>query len=127
MKRFWLPSLIGLVMALYTTFVVENLWNWFATSAFHVTEISFWGTYGLILLISALRLDQSAAHQKWKLTMTVLELCVPDAKRKEFDELIEAQTKGFGFLVEAGSQVFAELAGNTFLLVLGFLVHVLLA
>lgn len=117
-------------MALYTTFVVQNLWNWFATSAFHVNEISFWGIYGLILLISALTDHperKSTEHAKWKLTMTVLELCVPDAKRKEFDELIEAETKGVGFWVEAGSQIFGQLVGNTLLLMLGFVVHVLLA
>jgi hypothetical protein len=86
--------------------------------------------YGLILLISALTdhpEQKSTGDAKWKLTMAVLELCVPDAKRKEVDELIEAQTKGIGFWLEAGSQVFAQLVGNALLLALGFLVHVLLA
>jgi hypothetical protein len=129
MKKFGLFSLIGVVVGLYTTFVVENLWNWFATSALHVRAIPFWGMYGLILLIGALMGNQEqefSDRERWKLTMVVLDACVPDAKRKEVDELIETHTK-VGVWLDAGSLVFARLAGNTFLLVLGFLVHLVLA
>jgi hypothetical protein len=51
MKKVMLFWLIGSVVALYRTFVIENLWNWFAASALHIPEISFWGMYGLVLLI----------------------------------------------------------------------------
>jgi len=34
--------LVGPVVGLYRTFVLLNLWNWFAAEALHLPVISFW-------------------------------------------------------------------------------------
>jgi len=39
--------ILWLISSLFTTFVLQNLWNWFAIPALHASEISFWVMYGL--------------------------------------------------------------------------------
>jgi hypothetical protein len=43
---------LSLIIHLYTTLVLTILWNWFVVPAFHVSDISFWLMYGLVLIVS---------------------------------------------------------------------------
>lgn len=127
MKKFVVAWVIGSIVSLYTTFVIQELWNWFATSALHVPEISFWVMYGLVLVISLFTLGQSGTDEpRWKAMGIALDACIPDAKREEVDAQVKEQLE-VGIWVDAGYQVFGRLVGTTFVLVLGFLVHAFLA
>ena len=129
MKKFMLFWLIGSVVGLYTTFVIESLWNWFATSALHVSEISFWVTYGLVLLIGLFTDNQGqnfAEDQRWKVMLITLDACIPDAKRDDVKAQMEEQAQ-VGIWVEAGSHVFGKLVGNSLVLILAFVIHAFLA
>jgi hypothetical protein len=126
MKKFLLFWLIGTVVALYTTFAVECLWNWFATLALHVPEISFWGMYGLVLLIGLLadyRGQEFTAEQRWKRMLLAVDACIPEEKREDIKTQIENEDK-VGIWIEAGSAIFAKVVGTTFVLLLGFVLHV---
>jgi hypothetical protein len=123
--EFWI---VGSVISLYTTFVIQSLWNWFATSALHVSGISFWGMYGLVLLIGlfANKYGQNLGEeQRWKDMLTALDACIPDDKREVVKEQLEELKEGIR--VEAGTTAFGTLVGNTFVLALGFVVHVFVA
>ena len=58
-KKIVIIWLVGMVVGLYTTFVLQSLWNWFATEAFHVSQISFWVMYGVVLVVGLLTEGQS--------------------------------------------------------------------
>lgn len=118
---------LGLVSGLYTTFVLTILWNWFVVPSFHLSEISFWMTYGLVLVFNLFRDpgDRALAdEQKQEALTTMLEACVPD--RKEYvREQLESQAKSIWTLM--GVSLFSQMVGNTIALGIGFLVHTLAA
>ena len=123
MKTFCL-MLVGLVVALYTTFVLQNLWNWFATTAFHVPAISFWPMYGLTLLISAISdgaKNTFADEQRWKNFAMALDACIPDAQRQNVQDALQEQQRNTFW--ETGVKILAEVAGYTLTLVIGWAVH----
>ena len=35
---------------LYTTFVLQSLWNWFAVEALNAPHVSYWVMYGLVMI-----------------------------------------------------------------------------
>lgn len=89
------------------------LWNWFAVPAFHLSEISFWIMYGLILLVKLFQSpgDIEAEHRH-KIVAVMLNACVPAEKRQEVTE----QLKGFEDRIRrvAGwKQVFAKIFSNS--------------
>lgn len=129
MRKVALFWIIGSVLGLYTTFVIQNLWNWFATSAFHVSEISFWVMYGLVLLIGLFTDNEGqnlAENQRWKGVLIAMDACIPDGKREEIKAELDEQAQ-VGIWVEAGLHCFGKVVGTTFVLVLGFVVHMLSA
>jgi len=92
MKNLIAATIIGSVVSLYTTFVIQHLWNWFATSAFHVSEISFWAMYGLVLLVSLFTEWQKVGDEpRWKTAYIILEACIPDAKKEEVETQLKQQ------------------------------------
>ena len=120
---------IGIVVSLYTTFVIQNLWNWFAVPAFHVPEISFWGIYGLVLLVSLLAEgpksgEKFAAEQRWKNIYHVLDACIPADKKEGVMELIKEENEGVW--INVGIEVFQKIVSNTLTLLVGWGVHVFL-
>src|SRR5215469_4322046 len=95
---------VGIVVSLYTTFIIQNLWNWFAVPALHVPEISFWVIYGLVLLVSLLMEgqksgDKFATEQKWKVVFHALDACIPSEKQEAVMEQIKQETEGIWFQV----------------------------
>ena len=45
---------IGRIVSLYTTFVLQSLWNWFVVSIFHLAPIHYWEMFALLLLVGLL-------------------------------------------------------------------------
>jgi|ERR1019366_810742 integrase len=80
-KTLWLSG-ISLVVGFYTTFVLQNLWNWFAVPALHVSNIGYWSMFGLNILIGLLfeRGEKYEEDHRWKAAMTVLDACVPEGR-----------------------------------------------
>jgi len=127
MKNLIAATIIGSVVSLYTTFVIQHLWNWFATSAFHVSEISFWAMYGLVLLVSLFTEWQKVGDEpRWKTAYIILEACIPDAKKEEVETQLKQQME-VRIWADAGLQAFGKVVGTTFALVLGLVVHLFLA
>jgi hypothetical protein len=74
------------------------LWNWFATGALHVPEISFWMMYGLVLTIGAFKMhhDDSNIEQKNRLKAIAIavDASMPEDKRKRVRERLDDQQNG---------------------------------
>jgi hypothetical protein len=122
-RTLWL-FIAGMLAGLYTTFVVQNLWNWFVVAAFHTTEISFWLMYGLIMLLRLFTDEQDSSipdEQRWTNLFTLLEYCIPLDVREY--AIAQVKEKVEGIWIELGAALFGRLLGNTITLAFGFLVH----
>jgi hypothetical protein len=116
---------LGVVGGLYSTFVLTIMWNWFVVPALHLSEISFWMAFGLILVINLLRDPRErdmAEDQKWEALTTMLEACVPEDRKAYVKERLESQSKGIW--MKAGVTMFSLMVGNTAVLGMGFVVHI---
>jgi hypothetical protein len=121
-------TLVGTLVGLYTTFVLQHLWNWFVTTAFHLPEISFWVLYGVVLSIGMFSDTQSSNFQQrqwFKGLATGLDACIPESKYESVKEQMDAQ--GAEMWVEAGFLVFGRLLASTVTLIIGGAVHLFLA
>jgi hypothetical protein len=121
-----LAFFVGPLISLYTTFVLKNLWNWFATEALHLPEISFWVMYGLVLIIGMFTSNAGDIEQEYrsKALVTCLDACVPEDKKEWVREQLDNQQRGIW--VDIGMKVFWRIIGATFTLVIGGAVHTFL-
>ena len=130
-KKLAVSWCFSVAVALYTTFVLQNLWNWYAVRAFHASEVSFWLMYGLVLMIGMLsQSNEQTMSYQLKPLYTVAEALassLPEEKREELAAALKDQTTGFGFWLEIGSLIFGKLVGATVVLVVGWTVHTFLA
>ncbi len=128
MKIFWkfiASYLVALPVGLYTAFVAECYWNWFAVPALHVSEVGFLPWLGLWWLIGLFRNnDSSVENKRWKILISAVELSVPAEKRDELNEMVELETEGLGQFMDIFGMVFGQLVGNTISLALGFGLHI---
>jgi hypothetical protein len=117
--------LVGLIVGTYTAFVSMCLWNWFATRAFHVPDLSFFEMLGLVWLLQVLfgSVGQDS-EPHWRMLWTLLDKLVPQNSRdayaaamKELEQDVWAQAA-----VGAISQV----VDNTLMLGLGFGLHLVI-
>ncbi|HTQ61141.1 MAG TPA: hypothetical protein VMI32_13005 [Candidatus Solibacter sp.] len=117
---------IGVIVNFYITFVVKSLWNWFAVPSLNAPQISYWTTYGLVLLIRLLadRNDFKELEVSNRLSM-MIDACVPEEKRTELTERLVAEDKGLAGRLGGG--VIGEALGVSFTLMLGWAVHTFLA
>lgn len=115
--------LIGLPVGMYTAFVAECYWNWFAVPSLHVSELSFLQMLGILWLIQLIIPKQSsnADGRVWALLLSAIELCVPAEKQEELTELKEPPA--IAAIIEGFSAIVGQLASNTFMLLLGFILH----
>src|ERR1019366_6839163 len=110
----------------YTTLVLQILWNWFVTTAFHLDEIGYWNMYGLVLLISVVSVrnfEVAQAHQ-WFVTQMMIEACIPEAVRAETRAAIDKAK-----MSEKAQSNFTDglkVVMATFALVVGWAVHTFL-
>ncbi len=121
----WLGLLlITLPVSLYTAFVAQCFWNWFAVPTLHVSSVSFLEMLGLLWLVQLLTSRPSGSDDShWGLLASLIELCVPAEKQKELADL----SSPFSVFIEECSAVFGQVAGNTVMLVLGFVLHLVIS
>jgi hypothetical protein len=121
-KKLGITYGIALVVGLYTTFVVQSLWNWFAVKALNVPSLSYWEMYGLTMLLGLLLArDGEQDEQNWKTAFAILDVCVPQEKRDELVE--ELKTRNEGLWLELGLVVFSKAVGHTLTLAIGWAVY----
>src|SRR4051794_23453001 len=90
-KKFaWVSLLTFFVIPLYTTFVLSVMWGWFIVPPFHVEQISFWGMYGLVLIVSMFGREETFKEdQRWKILMPAVQMCVPEARKPLLEEMLK--------------------------------------
>lgn len=116
---------VALGVGFYTTFVIQNLWNWFAVAAFHVPEISYWTIYGL-LLGAHLVFDKDESLEKGEIfgrIRMMLDACVPEEKREELTAELKAEDESMGMKIF--TMVIVKAIVNTVALGVGFAIHLL--
>lgn len=123
----WKKMLAGFGVAVgvgfYTTFVIQNLWNWFAVPALHVPEISYWTIYGL-LLGARLVFEKDETFEKQEIFGRVgmmIEACVPEEKQADLNAQLLAEDEKMGTKIL--SMVTGQAIGNTITLGIGFAIH----
>jgi hypothetical protein len=124
-KKMLLGWAVGSAISLYTAFVLQNLWNWFGVPAFHLSQISFWVMYGLVLIVGIFAEGKQAERRQFKVLATMIDFCVPSEKREEADDQIKHFTREAK--LDDVLSVGVRLASNSFALVIGWVVHVFLA
>ena len=117
--------LVGLLVAVYTAFVSMCLWNWFATRAFHASELSFFEMLGLVWLLQVLfRSVGQDSESQWRTLWTVLDILVPETKRDAHAAAMKELEKGVW--VQAAASTIGQVVGNTAVFELGFGLHLLI-
>jgi hypothetical protein len=118
--------LVGPLISLYMTFVLKNLWNWFATEALHLPEIPFWVMFGLVLMIGMFtaKLDDIEQKYTFKAFGTALDACVPSDQKEWVREQLEGQQESIWG--DIAMMPFTRILGATFTLVVGWAVHTFL-
>ena len=115
--------LVGIIVALYSTFVIQNLWNWFAVPAFHVPNLSFWQMYGIVLLVKILwdQENSKSDDPRWDIALDVLDACVPEEKRDWVQDRLKSHEQGIW--VRVAINTFGKVFGYTATLGIGWGVH----
>jgi hypothetical protein len=120
LKRTVLLWMVMFVVGLYTTFVLQSLWNWFAVEAFHLAPISFWLMYGLMLTARMFTSRGDELPFFEELT-TRINACMSEEKRELVNNEIE-----HGIWAKTGRVLIGEVSGSTVSLGIGAVVHILL-
>jgi hypothetical protein len=116
---------VSILVNFYTTFVLMELWNWFAVAALKAPEISYWVMYGLVLILQTTMFDPELKdEERWKWLETVLTRCIPEEKRSEVMEEVQEQKSEMTSRV--GLAIFSKGLSSTVALGLGWVVHVFL-
>ncbi len=77
------------IVEFYKAFVAMCMWNWFAVSALNLSPISYLHMLGLILLIDLLT-DRTALEKfKLKISITIAEFIVPQAKKDDLSAALK--------------------------------------
>jgi hypothetical protein len=114
--------LVGLPIGCYTAFVAACYWNWFAVPVLHVSNVSFLQMLGILWLIQVITGRPSDNDtQRWVVTLSMIELCVPPDKLAALEEL-KTPNPLAGF-VEGFSMAVGQVISNTLMLALGFALH----
>ena len=117
---------LSIIVHLYTTFVLTILWNWFVVPALHLSDVSFWLMYGLVLIVNMFSnpSDQTFdADRRTKSLMTAIGACIPEDRREFVREELESQSKEIW--IDLGAAIVSRGFQNTLALGVGFIVHVL--
>ena len=125
-KTIWLWG-AGLLIGLYATFVLQQLWNWFLVPTINASPISFWAMYGLHLFVVLLtkHLDHGWENDfRWEGATKLLEAFVPDERRETLLALSKKQTEEVWMM--AGAMCFSNAVGYSITLVTGWVVHTVL-
>ena len=114
--------IIGLPIDLYTAFVAQCFWNWFAAPALRLPEISFPKMLGLLWMM-ALLIRPSAKGEIRTLAFLVgiARLCVPPERSTELEELMDSRH------LDELMLGLMHIGQNTVTLALGFGLHLLIS
>jgi hypothetical protein len=125
-KKIGITYIISMLIHLYTTFVLQHLWNWFVVNALHAPEISYWVMYGIVLMLQLVFYRSTFEdEQRWNWLEIVLTRCVPDERREEVsDELDRFKEQ---LTLQVGLMIFSVALGNTITLAIGWGVHTFLS
>jgi hypothetical protein len=77
------------VTPFYTAFVVQTLWNWFVAEAIHASEISYWQSFGILILVVLLTVKEDTEHtveNRFNRLSTMIKSLVPAEKLAELEE-----------------------------------------
>ncbi len=114
------------IVSLYTTLVLTILWGWFVSSALHVPEIGFWMMYGIVLVVRLLfdpGVDKMLHEDKrWERLNAAILALAPDDRRE--DVLAELKEEEVDLWILAGATTFSQFVGSSFVLGIGFMVHI---
>ena len=115
----------SLVVGLYTTFVMQMLWNWFAVGALHASEVSYWMMFGLVMLVRTVFPGDDSKHEaRYKRLVTIMDACIPEDKRADVKSEIESEEKSVPFTL--GFMILGQVMDNSLTLGLGWAVHTFL-
>jgi hypothetical protein len=124
-KKLLLTFVVGWVVSFYTTFVFQNLWNWFAVEALHAPEIGYWTMFGLLILIRMVtRKDEATEQGRYEKLTKLVVACVPLEKQDEVREEIEEEKKNLHWTL--GGAIIGEAIVIAFALGVGWAVHTFL-
>lgn len=115
---------LTLITQLYTTFVSTILFNWFVARVFHVSDVSFWLMYGLIIFVNLFRDPRDQffdSERRWKSMMTAIRACIPEDCKEFVRE--QLQDNDEAIWLEAGTLIFGRVLGNTVALGIGLIAH----
>jgi hypothetical protein len=125
-KKFVATWIVAIGVGFYTTFVLQSLWNWFAVTTFHLSEISYWTMYGMFMLVHALMPNNAPVdEERFNRLGLILNACVPDEKRPELEAEVEMDERSAPIMI--ATVVGTKVAENTLTLGLGWAVHTFLA
>ncbi len=118
---------------LWKAFVVECLWSWFVTDAFHASSISYSQALGICLLAYLFTKhrdeDREENEERWKKLMIYAEAGVPGENRQELRfalkkaDLDPEKKEPYVEMTVAVIKLLGEPIGVTMVLILGLLVH----
>ena len=109
---------IGLGIGLYTAFVLECYWNWFAVPVLHFESVSFLQMLGLLWLVQLLINPASDDDEKLKKLTSLIVMSIPEEKQAEIAETMKVDD-----VMENIFSVIGKLSQNTVMLGLGYLLH----
>jgi hypothetical protein len=109
---------VGLIVGLYTAYVAECFWNWFAVPTLHVDDVSFFQMLGLLWLVQLIIKPFAGDDIQQNKLISVVGLCVPEDKQAEVAEITRTDDTSENVMI-----VFAQVGRNTVMLILGFVLH----
>lgn len=115
-KLFSAKGLFAFAVGFYTTFVLQNLWNWFVVPSINVPYISYWQMYGFNLLVGTVIEPDT-------FPMLVQHASLPDEKRREIEETVTDERL---WTEVVGPLLFGKLLNRTITLATGWAIHVFL-
>jgi hypothetical protein len=115
------------IVPFYTAFVIQTLWNWFVVNGLHAAEISYWESFGILLVVAVFthRGEHGVYQQETRSNHSYLmiEALLPDEKRLEFQKSFQEEDDSWkGTLGTIGPQLGKAIL-NTLTLVIGWGVH----
>src|SRR4051812_8650687 len=111
MKKVVALSAFALIGGLYTTFVLQRLWNWFVMPIFHTSQLSFWAMYGIQMFFGVLkdRTESNPEEHRWNIALAMLDKCVPEHARDAIEQELKSQETSMW--ISLGSEVIGYLFG----------------
>lgn len=116
---------IAIIVGLYTTFVLQTLWNWFAVEGLSAPHISYWVAYGFVLIIHLIIDEPPIEKQEiFGRLEYLIRACIPEERQEALTEQLLEEDRGLPSRL--GWAVFGQAFGVTLTLGIGWAVHIFL-